>query len=176
MTITLDALESFANEVVANDAEERERLTRMICCYCRIIAVREPSLFSPRELKYGDENGHGDSSVPPSMCSKDHNGPRLWRYADWSFAEVATSGGFYYDWDAVPGSRGVFIDRTGGFFGAAANGSGRFGQFAARPGNAGVSIELEWEQLDDENLSTDTIAAVEAELRAIAFPLSQGQK
>ena len=152
--LTLDTLEELANGIVADGEARRERLRRMIHHYCRIIAAKEPERFRQRALRYGDEDGHWDNSYPPSMRYADHNGIRSIKIEGGDWTEVATESGFYYHWEAVTSNRGIYADRHGDLYGADYSGVGAVGQYAAHPGNCGVDIRIEYDRLDDDEIST----------------------
>jgi hypothetical protein len=63
------------------------------------------------------------------------------------------------------------VTRDGRILGASYEGAGRFGQFAAYPGNCHVQIEVTYSERED--VSTQELARIESSLRKLAFPLSQ---
>ena len=167
--ITLEALEQLATDLELSETQRRERLTRMIRAYARIVAVREPEKFKRRALEYSDEDGHYDNSFPPDQKFKDFAGPRLIRVSQAEYDEIATSDGFYHDWRAATSTRGLYVAKDGTLYGCTHDGSGSVGQFAAHPGNCGVMISLDWAPLDE--VSTADLVMVEETMRDLAFPL-----
>src|ERR1043166_8820002 len=95
---TLTMLEALASAMEQDEQEERSRILRLIRAYARIIAAREPVKFEPRPLEYSDEDGHWDSSYPPSQQLKDFRGPRLIAIIEHATDDAATSAGFYHDY------------------------------------------------------------------------------
>lgn len=170
-TITnLESLEELAHAIVSSDAGRRELLRQMIRQYCRIMAVKSPEQFKRRALQYMDEPGHYDNSYPPEQQYADRNGPSLIRIEHGQWDEIASSGGFYYSWEAVTRTRGVYVDRHGDLYGADYSGIGAVGQFAAHPGDCGVDIHIEYSRLEEQEISTDQLREVEGELRTMAAP------
>jgi hypothetical protein len=172
-TITIEDLERLASELEANETAQRERLLRLICAEARILAAREPHLFERMPTEYGDEAGHWDNSFPPKKEYRCRTGPRLLEVRDNTTDDVATSSGFYYSWKRVTTDLGLYVARDGSIYGADETGTGRLGQFAARPGDCDVECTIEWSQRDRNDLTLDELREVESHLRALAFPLSQ---
>lgn len=170
-TITIESLEQLATELEATEAAQRAKLDRMIRAHARILAVREPHLFERKATERGDEAGHYDNSYPPKQVFRARTGPRLLRVAGYDYEDVATSGGYYYEWRRVTTDGGVYVSKMGELYEADETGTGRLGQFAAHPGDCNVECEIEWSHKRD--VSLDQLVAAESHLRALAFPLSQ---
>lgn len=169
--ITIDDVERLATELEATESEQRAKLERLIRAYARILATREPERFPRAHTEYADEDGHWDSSFPPKQVYRSRTGPRLLRVIRADTSDVATSGGFYYEWRRVTESPGLYVSRDGQLYGAEHTGTGQFGQFAAHPGNCNVSVEIEYSPRHD--VSLDELREAEEHLRKLAFPLSQ---
>lgn len=170
--ITIEQLEALATRLETDDAAKREKLMRMIRAYCRILAQREPKLWGRMPTEHADCDGHWDNSYPPAQKYKNHSGPRLIEVVDHRTNDIATSGGFYYDWKRVTEQPGLYVSRDGRIFGCQETGTGRVGRFAAHPGDCDVSCTLEWSPRDVDEITTVEIETVEAHLRGIAFPAS----
>lgn len=170
-TITVESLEALATEIEATEVEQRAKLDRLIRAYARILAVREPHLFVRKATEHGDEAGHYDNSYPPKQEYRAKTGPRLYCVEGWDTEDVATSSGFYYSWRRVTTDGGLYISKMGELYEANETGTGRLGQFAAHPGDCDVECEIEWSRKHD--VTIEQLATVEADLRKLAFPLSQ---
>ncbi len=170
-SITIESLEQLANEMEAEDAAERARLRRLIAAYSRIIYVRGDGKFHARPVEVSDEDGHWDNSYPPAIKYKDFSGPALLQVRRGDYDTVATETGFYHEWRAVTSDHGLYVDRCGDVYGREYTGTGRFGQFAAHPGSCCVQLTVEYDLLDEEELTLDDYRTVEQHLRDVAFPL-----
>jgi hypothetical protein len=169
-TITIEDVEALASKLENDAHAEREKLTRLIRAYARIVSVREPERFAAMPTEYADEDGHWDNSFPPRQRYRARTGPRLVQISDCTTRDVATSSGFYYDWKRVTEHPGVFVSRDGRIYGCEETGTGRVGQFAAHPGDRDVCVEIEWSPRSDLELSE--LRTAEETLRKLAFPLS----
>lgn len=170
--ITIEGLEKLATELESDEAQQRERLKRLICAYARILAVREPHLFERRATERADEDGHWDNSFPPKIKFKNRTGPRLILVDGYEWDDIATSGGFYHEWKRITTNPGLYVARDGSIYGADETGTGRLGQFAAHPGDCNVECTIEWTKRNRDSLAVSDLAEVEAHLRKLAFPLS----
>lgn len=170
-TITIESVEQLATELEQTAELQSAKLKRLIAAYARIIWQREPHRFVRKATEHGDEAGHSDNSYPPKQVYRAKTGPRLYCVEGWDTEDVATSGGFYYSWRRVTTDGGVYVDRMGAIYEANETGTGRLGQFAAHPGDCDVECEIEWSLKRDVTL--DQLTAAEADLRKLAFPLSQ---
>lgn len=170
--ITIEQVEALATQLEADEQAEREKLDRLIKAYARILAKREPSRFQRQALEQADEDGHFDNSYPPKVEYRNFSGPRLLCVRDNETRDVATSGGFYYDWKRVTEDFGLWVSRDGTIYGCDETGTGAVGRFAAHPGDHNVQVELDWSPRGEVSLAE--LRVVEANLRALAFPLSQG--
>lgn len=170
-TITLASLAAIADEIVAEESTKRNHLTTMIRHYARILAVREPHRFAAMPIEYSDEDGHWDNSYPPEQEWKDRNGPDAMTLIKGDWDQIATSSGFYYEWRAATNDYGLYVTPLGDLLGASYTGEGRFGQFAAHPGDTDVRIEVEYDRLDLANVTTERLVQAEADMRELAFPL-----
>jgi len=170
--ITIESLESLANQLETDDAAQREKLLRMIRAEARIIAVREPDKFPARATTCRDEDGHWDSSYPPEQRYCDRTGPRLAKVSGNSTTDIATESGFYHAWRRVTEDRGIYVARDGSIWGCDETGTGRLGQFAAHPGYCNVDVTLDWDRRNIDDITTDDLAATELHMRALAFPAS----
>lgn len=168
--ITIADLEAIAAQVEGEESQERERLMRLIRAYARILAVREPGVFTRRALEYSDEDGSWDNSYPPDQQYKDHTGPRTMKVAGHAWHEIATSTGFYYDWRATTKDGGLYIAPDGSLYGCTISGTGEFGRFAARPGNCNVMLTLEYDTLNSNDVKIARLRDAESALREKAFP------
>jgi hypothetical protein len=168
---TIESLEELARTFEAEEEAERLRLHRRIMAYARILAVREPDTFSRQALEYADVDGHYDSSYPPQQQYKNLNGPRLHMVMEANYEDIATSHGFYYDWKAVTEDPGLYIAPDGSLYGRDSEGTGKFGSFAAYPGDHQVEICFEWVRLPLNEIPRARLQAAEYELRTKAFPL-----
>lgn len=169
--ITIEQLEALAATIETEESATRARLVRLMTAYARIIAVREPGKFTRRAVELSDEDGHYDNSYPPAIKHKDYSGPRALRLVAASYDKVATEGGFYHAWRAVTDDCGLYITPTGRLIGADYDGTGSLGQFASHPGDCDVQIEIRWDDLDPEDITTARLTEAEKTLREIAFPL-----
>lgn len=173
--ITLEDVEALAARLAADEATERARLERLIRAEARILAVREPGLFAPQATAYADRDGHWDHSYPPGQSYRAHTGPRLIEVREPETVDVATSPGYYHDWRRVTEYPGLYVDAEGRIWGCEESGTGRVGSFAAYPGDCDVRVEITWERRSDRDVSTEELREVERHLRAMAFPLTQGE-
>jgi hypothetical protein len=172
-TITIEQVEALATQLHSDEGTERAKLERLTTAYARILSAREPERFARQPLEKRDEAGHWDNSYPPTIEYCNYTGPRLIELSDCDYEDVPTSGGFYYDWKRVTTDPGLYVSRDGRIYGCEITGTGKLGQFAAHPGDCNVECELEYDERDD--LSVEDLRTVETALRALAFPLSQGQ-
>jgi hypothetical protein len=168
----IEDIEAMVAQMEADEAMRRAKLVRLIAAEARIVALREPSKFVSMPTELSDEDGHWDNSYPPAAQYKNRTGPRLLEVVDNTTQDIATSSGFYHDWKRVTEDKGLWVGTRGELYGCMETGTGRFGQFAAHPGDCGVEVELEWERWDDEDLSTEALEKAEKTLRALAFPAS----
>jgi len=171
----IEELEILATELEQNAAAQRNRLLRLCRLHVRILASREPALFERRATWHGDEEGHFDSSYPPKQVYRDHTGPRTIHLAARVTEDVATSGGFYFDWRRVTSYGGLHVRGDGRFLRSVEEGTGRVGQFAAHPGDTNVSCTITWSSIPEDDLSLDELTAAEKALRALAFPAPSGR-
>lgn len=169
--ITIEGLEALATALETDTETRRGRLLRLCAAYGRILAAREPERFTRRACHYGDEAGHYDVSFPPELEYSDRTGPASILIADPETEDVATSSGFYYTWRRVTRAPGLAFGRDGRWYRGTAEGTGTLGQFAAHPGDHRVDVTIEWESVAAREIATDELAATEAALRALAFPL-----
>lgn len=169
-SLTIEDLEALATALEADAKSERDKLQRLVRAYARILSAREPGAFRAVALEYADEDGHWDSSYPPEQVYRDRNGPRLLEVAEHDWETVATSGGYYHQWEARPGRPGIYVARDGSLWGCEARGHGRLGQYAAHPGDCDVLITLDWSLRREVEL--EELRQAEAALRARAFPLA----
>lgn len=172
MMITIEQVEALAEQVEADEQAARAKQLRLIRAYARILAVREPDEFIPRACEISDEDGHYDNSYPPKIRLKDQTGPATIMVSKYGYEEIATSGGFYYEWRATTTAPGLYIDPRGRLFGAQVAGKGRFGQFAAHPGNCDVMLTVAWSERDESDIPTEELRGAETLLRGLAFPAS----
>jgi hypothetical protein len=170
--ITIEQVEALATKLESDDQAKRAKMLRLIHAYCRVIAQRSPGKFARQAVACRDEEGHFDNSYPPSVLYCEHTGPRLLQIRDNRTDDVATSGGFYYNWKRVTEDRGVWVGRDGALYGCEETGTGELGQFAAHPGDCNVDVTLEWEQLDLDDVDTEDLVETESKLRGLAFPAS----
>jgi hypothetical protein len=170
--LTLEALEALAAQLEANEQERREKLLRMIRAYVRILAVREPQRFRPAHTVYADEDGHYDNSYPPNQKWKRRTGPKGIILRDCETGSRATSSGFYHDLEYFTVAEEILIDADGDFHLGELTGTGRYGQFAAHPGECDVDCTLEFRTVGDGAIGTPELEDAEAHLRGLAFPLA----
>lgn len=168
--ITIEQVEDLAASLEFAADQRRSKLRRLIRAEARILAVRDPEQFPRRPVEFSDDDGHWDNSFAPYQRFKDHSGPRLIAVAKAEWDSVATSSGFYYDWRATTTNPGLYVDRHGDIFGAEFSGTGRFGQFAARPGNCDVMLSIDYSEQSDEGLTVEDLERIESALRSLAFP------
>lgn len=168
-TITLEALERLATELETEDSAQRGRLQRLCRAYVRILAQRDPDHFERQPCHRGDEAGHYDTSYPPDQVYSDHSGPRVIQICERVTEDIATSGGYYYDWRRVTTYGGLYVGRDGTWYRSDESGTGRVGQFAAHPGDCSVDCTIEWSHTAD--LTTAELTTAELTLRELAFPL-----
>lgn len=173
--LSAEDIEGLADRIEETEKETREKLLRLIRAEARILAVREPAAFPKKPLARADEDGHWDSSFPPDIEWKDHNGPRLFCVDGFEWEENDTGGGsFYHNWEAVTSSPGLYVARDGRLFGAEVSGTGRVGQFAAHPGDCDVDMVIDWSPLDLDDVTTEALRTVERVVRERAFPSLKG--
>lgn len=173
--ITIEHLEALASELEANSAAQRDRLLRLIRAEIRILAARDPEQFAPLARHYGDEAGHYDNSFPPDQEFSERTGPASIRLTKAVTEDVATSGGYYYQWRRVTSRGALVVDMHGQFWRSSETGTGRVGQFAAHPGDCDVDVTIDWSREDDSEISLDELRSAEVKVRALAFPLSTEQ-
>lgn len=173
---SVEALEEIAAQLATETATEREKLFRLNAACARILANRQAEAFLRRPCTHGDEAGHWDNSFPPEQVYSEWRGPLSIEIRDWTTEDVATSGGFYYSWRRVTSDPGLFIDKSGHFWGAEETGEGRVGQFAAHPGDTGVECSIEWRRLYGDEVSTEDLRAAFLELGKLAFPLASAAR
>jgi hypothetical protein len=171
MDITIEQLETLANEIASEDSAARERLLRLILAYSRIVAGRMPEAFKRRATEFRDEAGHYDNSYPPDQEYRNKTGPKLIMVRDSEKERIARTGGFYYDWEYASTDPGLFVSREGEIYGAVWTGTGSFGQFAAYPGDHHVEAEIDWSPIDLDQVETAALRVVESHMRDLAFPL-----
>lgn len=171
-SITIEQVEQLAEKIEADETAERNRLLRLIRAEARIAANRSPDAFERRALEISDEDGHWDNSYPPAIQHKEFRSAPLVRVREYSYEEIATSGGYYHDWRAATTDRGLYVAQDGALYGAEVEGTGKVGQFAAHPGNCGVMLTVSWDRLATDDLSLDDLRKVEQNLRALAFPVA----
>lgn len=172
--ITIEALELLADQAESDDAAQRAKLARLITAYARIASAAQPEAFTRRAKHVGDEAGHFDSSFPPSIVHSDRTGPLSIRVTDSETEDVATSTGFYYDWRRVTTRGALAVGPGGGLYRSDESGTGRVGQYAAHPGDCDVDVEITWSRVDvadPEEVTLAELAACEAAMRTLAFPL-----
>lgn len=170
--LTLEQIEGMAAQIVAEAQTQRERLCRLIRAEARIAHNRRPERFKTAPSRYQDEDGHWDNSYPPDQVYCDYTGPQsLLIYAP-TTEDYATSDGFYYEYRTVTTKRGLRIAADGTVYTVDQTGTGRFGQFAAHPGECNVDVDLEYSRTSCDNLSIAELAAIESKLRSLAFPAS----
>lgn len=169
--LTIDELEAIATQCTAEADAERERLARLIKIYARIIAARVPGKFRRGPLERSGDDGHYYSSFPPVILYKDFRGPRLIRIVEHEVSDISTSGGFYHEFRRVTEDPGLYISPEGAPYGADETGTGRVGQFAARPGYCEVMCAIEYRELAPDDVPLDRLQEAERKLRALAFPL-----
>lgn len=168
-TITIEQLEALAAQIETEESNERNRLHRLIAAYARIAVKANPDAFPAMPTEYADEAGHWDNSYPPAQEYRAHSGPRLAEVDDLSWEKLARTSGFYYEFDIAADDPGLFVAPDGRIYGGYMAGTGRYGQFAAYPGNVNVEAEIEWAPLQD--VSLEQLARAEEKMRELAFPL-----
>jgi len=171
LPITLESLETLADEITAEATAAKAKLARLMRAYARILAAREPNKFTRRATIYADEDGACDNSFPPQQEYKRRTGPLSIRLVGFGMDNRATSGGFYHDVEVFTIDPGLYITRDGELIGAEITGTGRFGQFPAHPGYCGFDCEIEYGAIDPDDLDLDRLAGAETTLRNLAFPL-----
>jgi hypothetical protein len=172
VNLTLEQLEDVANSVGQESSQQREHLLRMIQSYVRIIAARGIETFRPLPLFYGDADGYWDNSFPPKQTYKEHTGPETVVVQNVDFQSRATSSGFYHDLKYFTVSPGYYVDADGQFWRGTLEGTGRYGQFAAYPGEADVACAISYQEVADHEVPTPVLIAAERKLRQLAFPLA----
>lgn len=170
-TITLEQVEALVSTMEADEAGERSKLRRLISAYARILAAKDPTVFSRRETVRADEDGHWDNSFPPDIEAKAFIGPALIEVTRLSTEDRATTSGFYHEWERSTSDPGVYVHRTGRIYGADETGTGRVGRFAARPGNCDVDCRIDWYAREIDDVSTKELRTAEEMLRKMALPL-----
>lgn len=171
MEITIEALETLAAEMAGEVEAQRARLARLCAAYTRIAAAGQPDAFTRRALHHGDAAGHWDSSYPPRQVYSDLTGPRTIRILERETDDVATSGGYYYDWRRVTTEPGLYVGIDGTWYRSHETGTGRLGQFAAHPGDCSVDCEIDYVRAHADSLTVAELAEAERTLRELAFPL-----
>lgn len=171
LTTTIESLEALATELEQDAEQQRARLKRLIAAYARILWAREPHQFRRRYTEHGDAAGRCNDSYPPNQEFRNQTGPRLVQVEDYNLEDVPTSTGFYHSWKRVTIDGGVYVDRMGQIYEANEMGTGRFGAFAAHPGDCSVECEIEWSLKSDVTL--EQLQTAEQKMRELAFPLSQ---
>lgn len=161
--ITIEQLESLANELEHDDVAHRERLLRLCRAYVRILAVREPSLWVRGACHYGDVAGSWDNSFPPRQVYNEHIGPLMITLIESETDDIPLTGGFYYAWRRATTYGGLSVGLGG-------EGSGRFSAFAAHPGDCDVHVTITWQATRE--LTTEELVTAELALRELAFPLT----
>lgn len=170
--ITLEQLEALAESIFAEEGQRRERLLRLVRAYTRILSVREPKMFKPTATVWADEDGHWDNSYPPDQKYKERTGPRVIRLRALDFDSRATSGGFYHTTKYFTTTPGIYIDASGAVWSSDIHGTGNYGQFAAHPGACDVDCEIDYCEMDDDDIPIEVLVDAEELLRAKAFPMA----
>lgn len=173
--MVLEELEALATIVEEEHETHRAKLLRMIRAYVRILAAREPELFKAWATVYADEDGHWDNSYPPRQEWKQKTSPASIRVRELDFDSIATSEGFYHESKYFTTVPGLYVDSFGEFISSELTGTGRFGQFAAHPGDCGVDCEIDYSEIRDEDVPTSVLTKAEERLRGLAFPASVSQ-
>lgn len=171
-TITIESLQQLATELENNAAAQRSRLADLCATYVRLLAAAKPKLFNAMATCETDEAGSWDTSYPPKVTYTAHNGPRLLQIADTETQNVPTSSGFYYSWKRVTSYGGLWIDAGGHWYRCQESGTGRFGQFAAHPGDCDVRVALSWRVVAISDLELDELTLAEATLRRLSVPIA----
>lgn len=169
--ITIEQLEELAETAEAEVGMERKRLHRLIRAYARIIEAREPAKFGRRPLERADEDGHWDGSYPPKIQLKNFAGPRALKIIGHKTSDIATSSGFYHSWRRETEDGGLYVGPRGELYACTEKGTGEVGQYAAHPGDHNVECELEYSELDLEDVALEALSRAEETLRGLAFPL-----
>src|SRR6266404_5360910 len=117
MKLTIQDLEELANQIANENQSRRDKLTRMIRAYCKIIHAREPGKFTRRACHFSDEVGNCDGSYPPDQEYSDRTGPRSIEIINLSSEDVPTESGFYYSYRTVPSDPGLYVTPTGALLG-----------------------------------------------------------
>jgi hypothetical protein len=143
--ITIEQLEALATQIENDNDTEHARLSRLCRAMVRILAARQPELFTRHATSVTDEAGHWDNSYPPN--SERHYGrgaPRLLMIRDNETSDVPTSSGYYHDWRRQTDELGLWIARDGTWYGCDETGTGAVGPYAAHPGDCQRDITLDW--------------------------------
>jgi hypothetical protein len=168
---SIDSIEAYAASIETAEAESRARLLRIVRALAKI--ANNKQRFRRMPMRFQDEDGHYDNSFPPKQDYRDHSGPRLLEIISESTEDIATEGGFYHAWKRVTEDRGLYIAADGTLYGCEQTGTGRFGQFAAHPGNCDVDVDLSWETLAEDDVPLDRLQKAVSELIALAFPAAK---
>lgn len=99
--LTLESLEALVETLIDAERAEREKQLRMIAACARIVALKDPEVFTRRACWHGDEEGHWDNSYPPKQTYSDRRGPSTIKIVDSTQEDIATSGGYYYSWRRI---------------------------------------------------------------------------
>jgi len=166
----LHHVEMLAAKICEEQATAKGGLCRLIRAEAKIINARDPEQFKRKPLHHGDEEGCWDNTYPPKQTYSDYSGPRLKRIYSRVTEDTATEGGFYYRWRRTTTDGGLLVSPAGELYTSDETGTGQFGQFAAHPGNCGVSCAIEYNSIGPEPFDLHILIQAEKELRAIAFP------
>ena len=169
MQFSIEILENLAATLGAEEKAKRTRLQRLIRAYSRIIALRDGDQFQSQNTEMRDEDGYYDNSYPPEEQCCNQTGPELMRVEQPTDEYVGTSDGFYHDAKVVTEYGGVYVDASGDLWQRRAEGTVRFGSFAAHPGWCNREIGYDFSQVSEPTMN-DLLTAEEA-LREIAFPM-----
>ncbi|MBV8780181.1 MAG: hypothetical protein JO353_02180 [Phycisphaerae bacterium] len=169
--ISIEQVEALAHAINEEAASRRQKLARLISAEARILAGREPKIFAPRAIEFGDVPD-SDSSYPPDQEYRNHSGPRLIKFVDREIEHVPQSGDFYHAFKIVTTNGGLYVDMKGQFWISNMSGEGYFGQFPAYPGNRHVSATIEFDRISLDDIEIADLVEAEAKLRALAFPLA----
>ena len=168
---TIEDLESLAAAWEEEAGTRRARLAMLIPAYARMLPCRAPQTFNAKALVRADEDGHYDSSFPASVELKEFAGPKRMTVVQHSFEDIATTGGFCYEWRRSATDAGLYVSPSDELYGCNETGTGKLGQFAAYPGDCNVECSLSWIRPSLDDAGKEHLQTAEKELRVLAFPL-----
>ena len=131
--------------------------------------------FGPAVVAVQSE-ANSDNSYPPDeeeICSDEFCllAIRPFKYS----SKSRSPGSFYYEWDAITTSQGLYLSAEGELYRARVEGEGEFAKFPAHPGDTGVQLTIEYAPAEIP-LDQLTESDLELVLNTLQWALSEYEK